>query len=437
MDQKFFLRPFAQAGDKTAIPDGIQAGGTVSFEQGFGFDYQRELGVDPLAKAVPRQELNYALNAITDNVGAWQRYLFPEFITAANNGGSAFPYARGTIVRYRATGGDPFVHYQSRVDNNTALPTVAANWAPLVFEVASTAEANAGASDAVIMTPAKVASYVATLGLAPVDATETVKGRVELATQAETDTGTDDTRAVTPLKMTTRINSLVPAATTAVVGKTRLATNAETTAGALATVAVTPAGAKVELDKKAALASANVFLANQRITLNNASWEAMSPNGSKGYRFSFAGSDAVDSGGMLMRWDGAAWDVIATITATGFAVTGVCTASGGFGPTSSRHLKDFEDVEFPYSLETFEQFEVRVGTYKPQFNRDGRRRLFLVAENVADVMPEAELKDLAEIDGIMYPGIDHSVLVPAMAKALADASRMIRDLRERVAKLEG
>jgi hypothetical protein len=40
---------------------------------------------------------------------------------------------------------------------------------------------------------------------APPDASETVKGILELATQAETDAGTDDARAVTALKLATRI----------------------------------------------------------------------------------------------------------------------------------------------------------------------------------------------------------------------------------------
>lgn len=35
------------------------------------------------------------------------------------------------------------------------------------------------------------------------DASETVKGKIEIATQAETDTGTDDARAITPLKLAT------------------------------------------------------------------------------------------------------------------------------------------------------------------------------------------------------------------------------------------
>jgi hypothetical protein len=42
-------------------------------------------------------------------------------------------------------------------------------------------------------------------GWTPVDASETVKGIAELATQTETNTGTDDLRIVTPLKFQTRL----------------------------------------------------------------------------------------------------------------------------------------------------------------------------------------------------------------------------------------
>ncbi len=41
------------------------------------------------------------------------------------------------------------------------------------------------------------------LGASVPDATETVKGKIEIATQVETDAGTDDLRAVTPLKLET------------------------------------------------------------------------------------------------------------------------------------------------------------------------------------------------------------------------------------------
>lgn len=40
-------------------------------------------------------------------------------------------------------------------------------------------------------------------GTSTPDASETVKGKIEIATQSETDTGTDDVRAITPLKLAT------------------------------------------------------------------------------------------------------------------------------------------------------------------------------------------------------------------------------------------
>jgi hypothetical protein len=92
---------------------------------------------------------------------------------------------------------------------------------------------------------------VAWVNVVSPDASETVKGIAELATQAEVTTGTDDARIVTPLKLATA----VPAATEAKAGKVELATAAETTAGTDTTRAVHPAGLKVELDKKVDLAS--------------------------------------------------------------------------------------------------------------------------------------------------------------------------------------
>ena len=83
------------------------------------------------------------------------------------------------------------------------------------------------------------------------DASETVKGIAQIATAAEVTAGTDDLKFVTPAKLAAG----VPAATEAKAGKVELATAAETTTGTDATRAVHPAGLKVELDKKANLAS--------------------------------------------------------------------------------------------------------------------------------------------------------------------------------------
>lgn len=67
------------------------------------------------------------------------------------------------------------------------------------------------------------------------DATTTVKGKVELATDAETQTGTDTVRAITPSNLTAR------SATTTRTGIAELATAAEVTAGTDPDRIVTPA----------------------------------------------------------------------------------------------------------------------------------------------------------------------------------------------------
>lgn len=75
-----------------------------------------------------------------------------------------------------------------------------------------------------------------TLAMAAVpDASETVKGKIELATQAETNAGADDLRAVTPLKLFSM------AATETQRGVAEVATQTETNTGANDTTIVTPA----------------------------------------------------------------------------------------------------------------------------------------------------------------------------------------------------
>jgi hypothetical protein len=78
------------------------------------------------------------------------------------------------------------------------------------------------------------------------DATETVKGKVELATVAEATAGTDTARAVTPAGLAAAISAAgtgsVPDATETVKGKVELATVAEAISGTSTSTVVTPAG---------------------------------------------------------------------------------------------------------------------------------------------------------------------------------------------------
>ena len=79
---------------------------------------------DPAAKDVGRTEFNQLNNDMTTELQKWQQFGVPDYITAADNGGTAFSYNFGVRVRDPATG----TQYDSIVDNNTALLTDTASW---------------------------------------------------------------------------------------------------------------------------------------------------------------------------------------------------------------------------------------------------------------------------------------------------------------------
>lgn len=123
---KFFVFPFAEDGDKTAIPDDTQISGSVSYEQGFGLDYQKNLLTDPQAKPFPRAQFNQLMYDMTDAIRQYQTHGVPDFITSAENGGVPYPYDIWALVRYDAGSGVQL--YQSLEDNNTALPSDTTKW---------------------------------------------------------------------------------------------------------------------------------------------------------------------------------------------------------------------------------------------------------------------------------------------------------------------
>lgn len=129
-DPGFVQVPFATGGDVATIPNATQASGAVSMQQGWGPDYQKDLATDPDAKAVERQVMNGLMNTVTQLLQRWQTEAIPEWIDAAANGGTAYPYPRLALVRYLG-GGNPVLRI-SLVDNNTSTPSAAgstANWA--------------------------------------------------------------------------------------------------------------------------------------------------------------------------------------------------------------------------------------------------------------------------------------------------------------------
>lgn len=118
---KFFVYPFALAGDKTAIPEPTQGSGSVSYNEGWGPDYGLDLDTDPNALPIPRDQTNQLYYDITDAIRQYQTHGTPDFITTADNLGSAFAYDLYAYVRY--DDGSGFKIYENQVQGNTALPT--------------------------------------------------------------------------------------------------------------------------------------------------------------------------------------------------------------------------------------------------------------------------------------------------------------------------
>lgn len=125
MRGKYFDLPFATGGDKTSPPDATDPSGFVSYNQGFTFDYQRQLygsGADPAAKSIVRQNINGINNDITQALQYLQTQPFPEFITSLAGG-----YALNAIVLYSTSGNPPFDMYISTTAANTTVPLAGGN----------------------------------------------------------------------------------------------------------------------------------------------------------------------------------------------------------------------------------------------------------------------------------------------------------------------
>lgn len=114
-----FKTPFATQGDKASIPVEIQPDGSVSYIQGYGYDYERDQVTDPAAKDIEREKMNGIFHDITEAIGEIQRFGFPKWDEAGK------PYAIRAIVYHKNK------VWQSKVENNNIEPVVGNAWAEL------------------------------------------------------------------------------------------------------------------------------------------------------------------------------------------------------------------------------------------------------------------------------------------------------------------
>lgn len=116
--------PFAVAGDRTSIPNTDPGDGTVNFQQGFPVRYSQD--PETGGARIPRDKYNELMYIVTEAIQKYQQRGTPDFITAVENGGAAYPYAKYSRVLYDDGSGEKV--YVSRIDNNTSLPSDLTDW---------------------------------------------------------------------------------------------------------------------------------------------------------------------------------------------------------------------------------------------------------------------------------------------------------------------
>src|SRR5258708_1645152 len=115
----YFDTIFAASGDKVAVPDPVQGGGTVSYDQGYPIGYSTPVGSGGIL--ITRTSMNQLFYDITSALQQYQQVAPPPFSTTTMTGGTPYPYPTGN----RAYLGG--VAYTSIANSNTDTPP-SANW---------------------------------------------------------------------------------------------------------------------------------------------------------------------------------------------------------------------------------------------------------------------------------------------------------------------
>lgn len=154
--------PFAESGDKNTVPVAAQSDGSVSYVQGYPLAYSLDPETDAGAKRIERLKMNQLFFDITSAIQEIQQNGVKPFITAAENGGSAFSYGIGALTMLNGT------VYQSLTAANTGTPGSSPNWAPLANSINSVPViTQATASDLNLITTTGIYGVTAAAANAP------------------------------------------------------------------------------------------------------------------------------------------------------------------------------------------------------------------------------------------------------------------------------
>lgn len=113
---KVFKTPFAAQGDRADVPVETQADGSVSYTQGYGYDYERDQTTDPAAKDIEREKMNALFHDVTEATGEMQQF------GTASWSEDGKPYPIRSLIYYSEK------TWQSRIKNNNEKPGKGSGW---------------------------------------------------------------------------------------------------------------------------------------------------------------------------------------------------------------------------------------------------------------------------------------------------------------------
>lgn len=115
------------------------------------------------------------------------------------------------------------------------------------------------------------------------------------------------------------------------------------------------------------------------------------------------------------------------------AKSGVVEAPAGFNRPSSRKLKsDRPLVPLTYGLAEVEKIQTFSGQYNSDFVKDERRRLFLIAEQLAEIIPEAVYENSIDYRGEKVPSVQDAQLIPVLVRAIQQLAAEVRSIKAAV-----
>lgn len=151
---------------------------------------------------------------------------------------------------------------------------------------------------------------------------------------------------------------------------------------------------------------------------------------------SSGGNNAAIPAGSFFLFDNTASAIRMQIFGTGATrFYGSVTADGGFDTGSSQKLKHIEGPA-PYGIAEVMKLDVVRGKYREEYNADGRERIFVIAEQLQAVVPEAVDESGVAFGGEFVPSIKIDQMIPLIIAALKDVANDNKRLREEVEKLK-